>query len=89
MSITKETATPSRENKIITNPVKAIRANCLDCMGGSSNEVKLCPVDYCPLYPFRFGKNPYRKKTEMTEEKKAHLAEMRKKAAEQAIKRET
>lgn len=46
--------------KTITNPVKAIRAKCLDCCYGSSNEVKLCPAEDCPLHPFRFGKNPYR-----------------------------
>lgn len=63
--------------KEIRNPVKAIRANCLDCCNGSSNEVALCPVDYCPLYPFRFGKNPYRTKREMTPEKLEQLARMR------------
>nr|DAE34801.1 MAG TPA: hypothetical protein [Caudoviricetes sp.] len=30
------------EEKKITNPVKAIRAKCLDCCCGSSNEVELC-----------------------------------------------
>lgn len=45
----------------ITSPLKAIRAYCLDCCGGQANEVKLCPAEDCPLYPFRFGKNPYRK----------------------------
>jgi hypothetical protein len=44
-------------------PIKAIRAKCLDCCCGSSNEVKLCPCDgtqsgLCPLYPYRLGKNP-------------------------------
>lgn len=53
----------------ITSPVKAIRARCLDCCAGSANEVKLCPVTDCPLYAFRFGKNPYIKRT-MTEEQK-------------------
>lgn len=48
---------------MITNPVKAIRAKCLDCCCGQQNEVKLCPCSDCPLYPFRFGKNPYRTKT--------------------------
>lgn len=42
------------------SPLKAIRLKCLDCSCGSSNEVKLCPVVKCPLYPFRFGKNPNR-----------------------------
>lgn len=66
-----------------TNPVKAIRLFCLDCSGGSSSEVKLCTSRTCPLYPFRFGKNPYRTKREMTEEQKeaakTRLAEARKK----------
>ena len=39
-------------------PVKTIRAKCLDCCIGSNNEVKLCPVENCALYPYRFGKNP-------------------------------
>lgn len=53
-----------------TNPVKVIRLKCLDCCCGSSDEVKVCPCEDCPLWPFRFGKNPYRHKTEMTEEQK-------------------
>lgn len=44
------------EKKI--SPMKAIRLKCLDCSCGSSNEVKLCTVTRCPLYPFREGKNP-------------------------------
>lgn len=55
-------------DKIITSPVKAIRAKCVDCCHGSSNEVKLCPAGDCPLHPFRYGKNPYRQKREMTAE---------------------
>jgi hypothetical protein len=42
-------------------PLKAIRAKCLDCMGSSSNEVKLCPSENCPIHCYRFGKNPSRK----------------------------
>ena len=41
-------------------PLKAIRAKCLDCCCDSSNEVRSCTVEKCPLYPFRFGKNPNR-----------------------------
>lgn len=59
----------------ITNPVKAIRAKCLDCCGGNSNEVKGCTArEGCALYPFRFGKNPYRTKRQYTEEQRAELA---------------
>lgn len=62
------------ENQI-TNPVKAIRAHCLECSSGSPTEVKTCPVSKCPLYPFRFGKNPYRQRREMTEEERQVLAD--------------
>jgi len=47
------------EEKKIT-PVKAIRLKCLDCCCGSAHEVKLCVATQCPLYPYRFGKNPNR-----------------------------
>ena len=40
---------------------KAIRLKCLDCCCGNPNEVRLCTIPNCPLYPFRFGKDPYRK----------------------------
>lgn len=53
--------------------LKAIRLKCLDCSCGSSNEVKLCTVTGCPLYPFREGHNPFTKK-EYTPEQKAALA---------------
>ena len=42
-------------------PLKAIRAKCLDCSGGSIHEAKLCVIPECSLHPFRFGKNPFRK----------------------------
>lgn len=39
-------------------PLKAIRAKCLDCSAYSAQEVRLCPVEKCALYPWRFGKRP-------------------------------
>ena len=54
---------------MITNPVKAIRAKCLDC-NYTSQEVDLCPCKDCALWPFRHGKNPYRAKRVMSEEQK-------------------
>lgn len=54
----------------ITNPVKVIRAYCLECSNGQPSEVKYCPVEKCPLFPFRFGKNPFRQKREMSEEQR-------------------
>lgn len=44
----------------ILTPVKAIRAKCIDCCGGSSFEVKECPIKDCSLYHYRLGKNPNR-----------------------------
>lgn len=61
--------------KMITSPIKAIRAKCLECSNDSANEVKLCPVEQCALYPFRFGKNPYRAKKEYSEEELAVMRE--------------
>lgn len=45
------------EERYLT-PIEAIRLKCLDCMCGSSHEVKLCPCKDCSLYRFRFGHNP-------------------------------
>ena len=50
-------------------PCKAIRKYCLWCMGARGDkglssarkEVALCPTEGCPLFPYRFGKNPTRK----------------------------
>ena len=58
----------------VTSPLKAIRAKCLDCCCDSANEVKLCTAAKCPLHEFRFGKNPFAKKREYTEEQKAEMA---------------
>lgn len=63
------------EGQMITNPVKTIRAFCIDCCGGSTNEVKLCTAPKCALYPFRLGKNPYRAKRVMTDEQRAEAKE--------------
>ena len=42
----------------IPRPCKAIRLKCLECTCGSSHEVSLCHLSDCPLFPFRFGRNP-------------------------------
>jgi hypothetical protein len=55
---------------MIKSPLKAIRANCIDCCGGSSAEVKLCECTNCPLHSFRFGKNPHAKKRSLTDEQR-------------------
>ncbi len=46
-------------------PLKAARKFCLECLGGSTKEVAECSGNlepcYCPLWIYRFGKNPNRK----------------------------
>lgn len=66
---------------MMSTPMKAIRAKCLDCCCGNSNEVKLCPCEDCPLHPFRFGKNPNIKKREATPEQRERLRDMAAKSA--------
>ena len=39
------------------SPVKAIRAHCVECMGGSCHDVRDCSSPGCHLYPFRMGTN--------------------------------
>ena len=43
-------------------PAKAIRAYCLSCCLENSAEVRECAATECPLWPFRFGKNPFHSK---------------------------
>lgn len=42
----------------VPTPMRAIRAKCLECSNNSANEVKICPIKNCPLFPYRFGKRP-------------------------------
>jgi len=55
-----------------TTPLKAIRLKCLDCCNNSHKEVDLCIIPECPLFQFRYGKNPYIKKN-LSEEAKQSL----------------
>lgn len=57
---------------MITNPVKAIGAWCLDCCGGSQVARKECGAPDCVLYPFRFGKNPYRSRRDSVKNRRMH-----------------
>jgi len=56
-------------------PLKAIRANCLDCSGGSPAEVKLCGITDCPLRPYRLGRNPFRQERVLTSEQRVAATE--------------
>ena len=50
------------------SPLKAIRAFCLECMGMDRrsfnspkpiDDVANCPDPCCPVFDFRYGKNPF------------------------------
>lgn len=64
-------------------PIKAIRQYCLECCYDSPNEVRICNITDCPLYPYRLGHNPNRKNN-MTEEQKEALRERLRKAREKS-----
>jgi hypothetical protein len=70
------------------NPIKAIRAKCLDCSGGNAAEVRECRIEDCALHPFRMGSNPFRKRRVLTPEQRerstAALRDSREKRQERA-----
>jgi len=39
-------------------PLRAIRELCLNCSDDNPEEVRICPIKECVLYPFRFGRDP-------------------------------
>jgi hypothetical protein len=57
------------------NPLKALRARCLDCCCGSAKEVRKCTSVACPSWPFRMGTNPFREKRVLSAEQRAVMAE--------------
>ena len=46
------------------SPIKAIRAKCIECSGGSMAEARLCRLTHCALWAFRMGHNPFFGKTD-------------------------
>ena len=62
--------------------LKAIKQKCLDCSGGSRTEVKQCVVRTCALYPFRLGRNPWRRELSEAarEVRRGNVAKIRKPA---------
>ena len=56
------------------NPLKALRARCLDCCCGQASEVRKCTSVSCPSWPFRMGINPFRQKRELTAEQRQAMA---------------
>jgi hypothetical protein len=61
------------------SPMAAIRAHCLDCCGGSPNEVRYCMTLRCPSWPYRMGANPWRAlvSEERREAARTHFAKIK------------
>ena len=57
------------------NPLKALRARCLDCCCGQASEVRKCTAVACPSWPFRMGVNPFRERRTLSAEQKRAATE--------------
>lgn len=62
------------------SPLRALRLKCLDCCNDSAQEVRLCTAVDCPCWPFRMGKNPWRRPLTIVE-RAAHQARFAGKSA--------
>lgn len=62
-----------------TELLKIIKSKCLDCTCNQITEVRLCPNNNCPLWPFRMAKDPYRTPKILSEAQKENLAAGRQK----------
>jgi hypothetical protein len=77
-----------------TSPVKAIREFCIECMGGRetgqnySKLIRECSVQSCPVYNFRFGKNPFHKKQITDQQKKQKADQLKYSASADKISKE-
>lgn len=48
----------------VKSPKSAIRAKCVECVGGYLKEIATCTATKCALHPFRMGHNPFHKKAQ-------------------------
>ena len=51
----------------LLSPLRAIRAQCLDCSCGSRKEVAECLIPDCPIYLYRFGVRPATRQKKLSE----------------------
>jgi hypothetical protein len=54
-------------------PLRAIREKCKDCCCGNASEVRKCVAVDCPLWPFRMGVSPFRKRRSLSRAQKREL----------------
>lgn len=66
-----------------TSPMKAIKLFCRSqCCCDDMDNWKNCNITDCQLYPFRLGKNPFRKKRKLTDKQRQAIADRLQKARE-------
>ena len=49
-----------REELSVPTLIKAVRMKCLECVSGSTKQVKYCNFSACYLWPYRLGRMPLR-----------------------------
>lgn len=52
------------------SPIDAIRSKCRECMDNSYTAIEECTSIGCPIWPFRFGVNPWVDERAMTDEQR-------------------
>ena len=52
-------------------PMKAVKAKCIECCGGSIHEAKKCHINDCPLWNFRPGTRRRQPRTMSAEQRQA------------------
>jgi hypothetical protein len=57
------------------NPLKALRARCLDCCCFQPTEVRKCVSVECPSWPFRMGANPFREKRVLSADQRREMVD--------------
>ena len=45
-------------HEVTLTPARAIRKQCIECMGFAWSEIEGCLSPNCPLFPWRLGKTP-------------------------------
>jgi len=65
------------ENKNKLSPMKAIKANCYQCMNSYVDGKNDCEISDCPLYPYKpYRKDKIKSKRILTEKQKESLRKL-------------
>lgn len=63
----------ARYKEKVVNRKSAIRAHCVECMGGSVGEIARCTSYDCALWHYRMGDNPNDQRTIRAREKRGEV----------------